>query len=32
VEHLMEEGRMQPPGIVHVAAAKTGGRWQNTGR
>jgi uncharacterized protein YdeI (YjbR/CyaY-like superfamily) len=29
VETLIKEGRMQPPGLSHVAAAKADGRWDN---
>lgn len=29
VERLINEGRMQEPGLVHVRAAKTDGRWAN---
>jgi uncharacterized protein YdeI (YjbR/CyaY-like superfamily) len=28
VERLLAEGRMQPSGLVHVAAAKADGRWE----
>jgi len=29
VERLINEGRMQEPGLVHVRAAKADGRWEN---
>jgi len=29
VDKLIEEGRMQEPGLVHVRAAKADGRWEN---
>ena len=29
VARLIEEARMQEPGLVHVRAAKADGRWQN---
>ena len=29
VEHLIAEGRMEEPGMVHVRAAKADGRWEN---
>ncbi|MEO1278608.1 MAG: YdeI/OmpD-associated family protein [Planctomycetota bacterium] len=29
VERLIEEGRMQEPGLAHVDAAKADGRWDN---
>ena len=29
VERLIEEGRMQEPGLVHVRAAEADGRWEN---
>ena len=29
VERLIEEGKMQEPGLVHVRAAKADGRWEN---
>lgn len=28
VEHLINEGRMKEPGLVHVRAAKEDGRWE----
>ena len=27
-EHLLAEGRMQPPGVAHVQAARRDGRWE----
>jgi uncharacterized protein YdeI (YjbR/CyaY-like superfamily) len=32
VERLAAEGRMQPPGLAHVEAAKADGRWDNAYR
>ncbi|MBU3004703.1 YdeI/OmpD-associated family protein [Paraglaciecola arctica] len=32
VERLITEGRMKEPGLVHVAAAKADGRWENAYR
>ena len=29
VQRLLKEGRMQEPGLVHVRAAKSDGRWDN---
>lgn len=29
VERLIDEGRMQEPGLVHVRAAQADGRWEN---
>ena len=29
VERLIEEGKMQEPGMVHVRAAQADGRWEN---
>ena len=29
IEHLIIEGRMEEPGLVHVRAAKADGRWEN---
>jgi uncharacterized protein YdeI (YjbR/CyaY-like superfamily) len=29
VERLIEQGRMQEPGLVHVRAAQQDGRWEN---
>ena len=29
VEHLISEGRLEEPGLVHVRAAKADGRWKN---
>ncbi len=32
VERLTQEGKMQPPGLAHVDAAKADGRWKNAYR